>query len=563
MGKVYDLLVRAKGDTKQAQRAMRQLSSSSRKLKDELGLHFGAIAKTGALAFGVGLAATIKAGVDEMADSQKVAAQTAAVLKSTGGAAKVTSQHVNDLAQSILNYSGIDDEAVQAGENMLLTFTNIRNQAGKNNDIFDQSTRILADMSTALGQDMSKSAIQLGKALNDPVKGITALRRVGVTFTDQQKQQIAAMVKSGHTMEAQKVILKELNREFGGSAKAYGNTLPGLLGKLKESYANLAQTLLAAVLPSLTSVAMKAADFVGHVQAWTKTAQGQQALEKLRRALVMLGNIIVVVSKAVLTIGKKLYEWRNILVPVASGILAIVAAMKVWRVLTAGLAVAQAALNAVLSANPIGLIVLALIGLGTALVVAYKRVKWFRDGVNATFNFLKHTVTATISFVGAHWKLIGSILGGPIVALPILVITHFNRILKFLGSMDGKIANATAGMWDGIKDAFRSAINWVIRGWNSLRFTMPSIDTHIPKVGKVGGFSVGVPSIPYLAHGGLVTRPTLAMIGEAGPEAVIPLSKASNMIRPVQITQNFHGAQPSMFAASRSAAFAFRTASFA
>ena len=133
-----------------------------------------------------GLAGAAHAAFSEMEDSQKVAAQTAAVLKSTGGAANVSAKQVDDLAQSLLNKSGIDDEAIKSGENLLLTFTNIRNEVGKGNDIFNQATKTCTDMSVALGQDMKSSAIQLGKALNDPVKGITALRRVGVSFSSRR-----------------------------------------------------------------------------------------------------------------------------------------------------------------------------------------------------------------------------------------------------------------------------------------------------------------------------------------------------------------------------------------
>jgi phage-related minor tail protein len=93
-----------------------------------------------------------------------------------------------DLATAISNKTGIDDEAIQSGENLLLTFTNIRNETGKGNDVFNQATQTITDMSVALGQDMKSSAIQVGKALNDPIKGVTALQRVGVSFTAAQKR---------------------------------------------------------------------------------------------------------------------------------------------------------------------------------------------------------------------------------------------------------------------------------------------------------------------------------------------------------------------------------------
>src|SRR5262245_10572718 len=122
------------------------------------------VGKAGAIAAGAaGVAAlvkTVQIGIGEWEQSTKVTAQTEAVLKSTGKQAGVTSQQVQELATSIMKKSGIDDEAVQSGENLLLTFTNVRNEVGKGNDIFNQATSIMADMSVALGQDMATSAIQ-------------------------------------------------------------------------------------------------------------------------------------------------------------------------------------------------------------------------------------------------------------------------------------------------------------------------------------------------------------------------------------------------------------------
>src|SRR6266496_2798026 len=159
-------------------------------------------------------------------EGNRVAAQTEAVIRSTGGAAKVTTEQVASLSDAIAAKTGKDHLAVEAGANMILTFTGIKNAAGANNDIFNQTVQVTEDMSAAMNggvieaEGMRKTAIQVGKALEFPINGLTALRRVGVAFTDQQKAQITELVKSGHTMEALKIILSELRREFGGSAEA-------------------------------------------------------------------------------------------------------------------------------------------------------------------------------------------------------------------------------------------------------------------------------------------------------------------------------------------------------
>src|SRR5262245_27315337 len=133
---------------------------------------------------GAGLAAGVKAAFGEMENAQKVSAQTAAVLKSTGGVAGVTAKQVDTLATSLMNLSGVDDEAIKSAENLLLTFTNIQK------DAFAPATKAALDMSVALGEDLQTAALQVGKALQDPVRGITALRRTGVEFTAGQQRMI-------------------------------------------------------------------------------------------------------------------------------------------------------------------------------------------------------------------------------------------------------------------------------------------------------------------------------------------------------------------------------------
>src|SRR5260221_6882017 len=155
-------------------------------------------------------------------------AQTNAVIKSTGGVAGVTAQAVLDLATKYSHLTQFSDDTVQSGENMLLTFTNI----GKN--VFPMATKTVLDMSQALGQDTKNSAIQLGKALNDPITGVTALQRVGVTFSSTQKDLIKHFMDTGNMAGAQGVILKELQKEFGGSAEAAGKTFPGQLKILRS-----------------------------------------------------------------------------------------------------------------------------------------------------------------------------------------------------------------------------------------------------------------------------------------------------------------------------------------
>lgn len=169
-------------------------------------------------------------------------AQLAAVIKSTGGAAGLTMKQLTDMSSALEKQSLFEDEAINGAEALLLTFTNI----GKN--VFPQATQTVLDMSQALGQDLKSSSVQLGKALNDPIAGITALSRVGVSFTEQQKAQIKALVESGQIQKAQGVILAELTKEFGGSAKAASDAA-GKQEILKDKMNDLKEAIGERLLP--------------------------------------------------------------------------------------------------------------------------------------------------------------------------------------------------------------------------------------------------------------------------------------------------------------------------
>lgn len=269
------LEVQIVGDASSFTRAAGSAASSADHLGKRVLGSFGTIGKAAlftAGAAGLGaVALTLRAGIKEWTASAQAASQTEAVIKSTGGAANVTAAGVDALSKSILAKTGIDDEAVKSGENMLLTFTEIQNRLGRNNDIFTQATKVTADLSVAMGMDMSKAALQVGKALNDPARGMSRLQRIGVAFTKDQKDAVAAMMKMGDTAGAQKVILKELNKEFGGSAEAYGRTLPGKIGILREQFNNLAGDLVGMVAPSFARALGAANSFMSRInqaQGW-------------------------------------------------------------------------------------------------------------------------------------------------------------------------------------------------------------------------------------------------------------------------------------------------------
>ncbi len=232
--------------------------------------------------------------VSEFNEVQKVQGQTQAAIKSTGGAAGVTAEQISELSQRIGELSAIDGEQVQAAENVLLTFTNIRNEVGKGNDIFNQASLAVADLSARMGTDLNSAALQVGKALNDPIRGMTALSRVGVQFTEQQRDQITTLVESGKTMQAQKVILGELTKEFGGSAKAAGEAASPFQ-KISLAIRDLAEKAGPIVLPVLEKIAdwlAKLADFFADLPPGVRTF------------VITLGGIAAAAGPVLVVLGK-------------------------------------------------------------------------------------------------------------------------------------------------------------------------------------------------------------------------------------------------------------------
>ena len=214
-----------------------------------VGSALGGIAKVAgavALAGGAALVGFLSSSVKEASEAENAMAQLNAVLKSTDGAAGMSAIELNKMADSLSSVTRFTDEAIIGAESMLLTFTSI------GQDVFPQATETVLDMSQALGQDLQSSAIQLGKALNDPIQGVSALRRVGVQFTDSQEKMIKKLVESGDLLGAQTMILNELNKEFGGSAKAAGETFAGQMDILKNKISNLKEGIGQALMPALS-----------------------------------------------------------------------------------------------------------------------------------------------------------------------------------------------------------------------------------------------------------------------------------------------------------------------
>lgn len=209
--------------------------------------NLGKIAGVAALATGAAIAAVGVGAFKAVAEIERLNAQTSAAIKSTGNAAGRSLEQIAAVADGMERMSGVEAEVIQGAQNMLLTFTQIKG------DTFDGATQAALDMSVAMGTDMTSAATLVGKALNDPIKGIGALSKVGVQLTADQKALVAQMVETGDIAGAQGVILDVLGEQFGGSAEAFGNTFLGSVEKVKNSFGTLTEAFVTGLLPGATA----------------------------------------------------------------------------------------------------------------------------------------------------------------------------------------------------------------------------------------------------------------------------------------------------------------------
>ena len=237
------LTIQIKGDTKNFQKAMTDLEKSTADLQNKL----SDIASKASVAF-AGLSATVTGLISAYRTQEQAEIKLATAIKSTGGAAGLTKKELLDMASSLQQVSTFGDEAIIEAQALLLTFTKI------GEDVFPQATETILNMSAAMGTDLKSSTIMLGKALNDPIAGVTALSRAGVQLTETQKEQIKSFDELGNVAQAQKIILQELEVQFGGQARATAKGT-GAFIQLSNTIGDLAEKIGKHLVPPLASVA--------------------------------------------------------------------------------------------------------------------------------------------------------------------------------------------------------------------------------------------------------------------------------------------------------------------
>lgn len=183
-----------------------------------------------AAAAGIGaVTAVVVAGLREYAEAEQSYLRLEQVVRATGGAAKTSAAEIKQFADAMeLRTFGSTAEAIEDAASALLTFKNVSGQT------FYETMDLAADLSAVFKTDLQSSVMLLGKALNDPIQGLTALRRAGVSLTDDQEALIKKLAETGKLFEAQGIILQAVRGQVDGAASAINGGLLGAYETLKE-----------------------------------------------------------------------------------------------------------------------------------------------------------------------------------------------------------------------------------------------------------------------------------------------------------------------------------------
>jgi len=464
----------------------------------DMGPVFGTMAKAGTAALtAIGGAAVVSLKAAD--ESMKVQAQLGAVLKSTGNAAGLYAQDILDQAAALQKQTTFSDEAVTSGANLLLTFKNIKGA------VFQEALPALLDMSTAMGTDLKSSAIQVGKALNDPIAGISALSRVGVTFSQDQQDVIAKLVETGDVAAAQRIILAELNSEFGGSAAAAAQTFGGQLEQLKNSLGDIGEEIGMVLIPWVQQFTAKVRPVVDAIIAWV------QANPELAKNIIITTVAIAALVTVIGTLG--------LLLPVVISGFAILA-------------------------SPVTLVVLAITALAAAAIIFRDRIteilnfidqktglvtlfKWAWDNIVTTFN---ETLLPALSqlwealkplepLLSLIAKVIGGLLLGAVYGITLAItgwIQIITAIIAAAAEFSAAIINYFVKPIESFIDVVKKAVEWVSKLINKMG------DIGVKNLGKKA--ISGISSILGFEHGGLINAPrgTAVPIIAHGQERIIP-----------------------------------------
>ncbi|HWB93503.1 MAG TPA: hypothetical protein VG605_16700 [Puia sp.] len=369
---------------------------------------------------------------------EKANAQLEAGLESTHGMARLTFGGLEESQKSLREKIDFSRSAIADMQGVLLTFPAVTKAT------FDSASMAIADMSTRLHTDLSQTAIQVGKALQDPIMGITALHRVGVNFSSAQKDVIQRLVETGQIAKAQALILKELHTEFGGSAEAAANVNPYF--KYNQAIENLQLTIgeLVIKLKAFLAPALE-----GIVTAFQNVIEWGKRNADLLRAIgvgVAVAAGAYIVYRGVLLVGVGIQALQTAWTYAQIAAMYILGdayegasiATKLW-------AAAQYALNAAMTANPIGILIVAIGAAVAAVIYCYNHFAKFR----AVLWGVWETIKTFGKIVADVFMGVGKVILGTMTLNPKMVLEGFNQTVDAISNAGNRLGKAFKEGYDG------------------------------------------------------------------------------------------------------------------
>lgn len=459
-------------------------------------------------------AALLSQAIPAAREAREALGQVEAANRSMGQAAGFSTEQLQEQAGALMALSTFDDDEIMRKVTAnLLTFGNV------SGEVFERTQRAIVDVSARMGTDLQATTMQLGRALNDPLKGMNALARAGIQFTDQQKAQIRAMVAAGNAAGAQRVMLAELERQFSGSAQAMLEADP--TAKLKKQWDSFLETVgelaLNVLPPLLNRVTELAAAFNQLDPATQQVAIGAVAVAAALGPLLMvvgpLVPIIGALTTALLASVPAAIGWGAAMVTAfgaagAAGALSVfMAAIGPALPIIAGLAVALGgAYLAWQNWESIGPMLQELWGwIENTLGPPLQRIVSAASGVlDALWNGpLGNDIRAAIGFIVSFGNVIGEVLGpvakGVIEALGSIVSTVFAGIERALNAVSALLRGDFTEAWNNIKALVNGIVEGIVdAAWKMVRGAWEAIQDFwrrsqsIVSQGGVAGVTRGI-----------------------------------------------------------------------
>lgn len=283
-----NLSVKLSLNDKQFQSNLRKSTRSLKKFGDSMAKTGQTLAKNLTLPI-VGLGALAVKSFDAQA---KAVAQVEAGLKSTGEAAGFTSDELQKMASDLQTKTLFGDEVIlKDATAQLLTFTNI---AGEQ---FARTQVAALNLSTRLDGDLKSASIQLGKALNDPIANLSALSRSGIQFSEEQKKVIKELAETNRLAEAQTIILNELEKQYGGAAEAAAKAGLGPFQQLGNQLSDVNEQLGAIIVEGIEPLKKMLQSLADTLSGTSK--ETKESIVKFGALTAIIGPIIIILGKLI------------------------------------------------------------------------------------------------------------------------------------------------------------------------------------------------------------------------------------------------------------------------